>query len=556
MSRAIQILIPSSLLILLLFILINAAHRKSLVYDEVIYPAVGTIYWKTGDIRINNVHPPLQKYISSLPLLAHGVNVPMNINPEKTDEWRVGYQFFFLDNKNAPQLVFLARLPTILFTVIMVGILFWWTTRKYGFEAGILSSVLLAFDPLLLANGALAMNDIFVTFFMFLSCLSFIKFVEGKKWAVIPAGIFAGLAITCKLSGIILAPIFIFWFFWKRHTDLRGNKNNWGRTLAEGTALLFLTILTILLVYRFDFDNISRAITITSDIHGKKPAGFLLGPIYGMATWIYYPVALLIKTPIPIILIWIFSFFCLFKIKPKPTQAFFYLGASLIIFLFAMASRNYFGLRYILPALPLMSLFVGMVYSKMNLQKKEKCILWSLVGWLILESIFIHPHYMAYFNQLIGGSSQGYKWLDGSNQDWGQDISELNRYLKKEGDPYIYMGYVGSNFPEAWGVTYQDVISPALTSGYRQNTIHPVEINRELLVVSANLRSNPDMKQVYAWLDHKKPIAFIGYTLFIYDVTNDIESLQEIANIYAMTGREKMLERQLKRIAYIKNEVS
>ena len=49
------------------------------------------------------------------------------------------------------------------------------------------------------------------------------------------------------------------------------------------------------------------------------------------------------------------------------------------------------------------------------------------------ESVTIRPNYLAYFNQLAGGPSQGYKHLADSSLDWGQDLPALKQWLDREG---------------------------------------------------------------------------------------------------------------------------
>ena len=56
-----------------------------------------------------------------------------------------------------------------------------------------------------------------------------------------------------------------------------------------------------------------------------------------------------------------------------------------------------------------------------------------LLAWHVGESVTIRPNYLAYFNQLAGGPSQGYKHLADSSLDWGQDLPALKRWLDAEG---------------------------------------------------------------------------------------------------------------------------
>jgi hypothetical protein len=77
-----------------------------------------------------------------------------------------------------------------------------------------------------------------------------------------------------------------------------------------------------------------------------------------------------------------------------------------------------------------------------------------LVALLAIESAWIWPHYLAYFNQLIGGPKHGYKYLVDSSLDWGQDLPHLKRWIDenvKESED-VYLAYFGNNVVQDYGV--------------------------------------------------------------------------------------------------------
>jgi hypothetical protein len=52
-------------------------------------------------------------------------------------------------------------------------------------------------------------------------------------------------------------------------------------------------------------------------------------------------------------------------------------------------------------------------------------------AWLAFSSIEIFPHGISYFNEWIGGPTNGYRYLADSNVDWGQNLPELGGYLRR-----------------------------------------------------------------------------------------------------------------------------
>jgi hypothetical protein len=81
----------------------------------------------------------------------------------------------------------------------------------------------------------------------------------------------------------------------------------------------------------------------------------------------------------------------------------------------------------------------------------------ALLAWHVVESVTIRPNYLAYFNQLAGGPSQGYKHLADSSLDWGQDLPALKRWLdaqglQQSGGDGVYLSYFGTARPEYYGI--------------------------------------------------------------------------------------------------------
>ena len=66
-----------------------------------------------------------------------------------------------------------------------------------------------------------------------------------------------------------------------------------------------------------------------------------------------------------------------------------------------------------------------------------------LLGWYLLSSALIHPHYLSYFNELAGGPTRGIEYFADSNLDWGQDLKGLKRYMDDKGIKKIHVRYYG-----------------------------------------------------------------------------------------------------------------
>ncbi|HCJ66809.1 MAG TPA: hypothetical protein DHV62_05640, partial [Elusimicrobia bacterium] len=177
--------------------------------------------------------------------------------------------------------------------------------------------------------------------------------------------------------------------------------------------------------------------------------------------------------------------------------------------------------------------------------------------WYLISSLRIYPHYLAYFNEFSGGPDNGWKYLADSNIDWGQDLKGLKKYLEKEDNPEILLGYYGSANPDYYHIEYQKlpfyVAVPRMSR--KINSLNP---QKELLAISVNILHSiysPD-RSLFNWLKKKKPIGKIGYSIFVYDVTLDIDAHENLAQFYFNNGRYKEAERECGRLLILDPENS
>jgi hypothetical protein len=140
----------------------------------------------------------------------------------------------------------------------------------------------------------------------------------------------------------------------------------------------------------------------------------------------------------------------------------------------AISSSLNIGHRHLLPIIPLVMIAVGVVgppilgtardarpWRGPNFPHGRRALLALAVDLLLLwhaaESIAIAPHYLAYFNELAGGPSQGYRHLVDSSLDWGQDLPALETWLDAHGlqgpgHPPVFLSYFGTAFPGYYGI--------------------------------------------------------------------------------------------------------
>jgi hypothetical protein len=129
---------------------------------------------------------------------------------------------------------------------------------------------------------------------------------------------------------------------------------------------------------------------------------------------------------------------------------------ALVYTAFAIASPLNIGHRHLLPIYPALFVVCGAVASLLQNKWRAALVIAPLLFWQIGESIAVRPHYLAYFNQIAGGQTNGHQHLVDSSLDWGQDLPALkswidNHHPNVDGKP-LYLAYFGTADPRANGV--------------------------------------------------------------------------------------------------------
>ena len=247
-------------------------------------------------------------------------------------------------------------------------------------------------------------------------------FLRDAFWIV--AG---GLALTFFYCGSDWAtePTFIKW------AQTLGARN------VAGCHALDLGTLRI-------FSNAGEGLAqqIKHNIRGH--GAFLLGQEYRRAVWFYFPVALTIKTSLPLLLLP----FVVGVIRPRALWNWAILTAAALL-LFSLNSRVQIGVRFMLPLLACLAVGVAaaVVHAGQSRGVRWRKILSVLVGAGLLSSavaaVRVWPEALCYTNAAWGGTRTGYRLLSDSNYDWGQGLLELAQWREGHAIEAIDFGTSG-----------------------------------------------------------------------------------------------------------------
>jgi hypothetical protein len=205
-------------------------------------------------------------------------------------------------------------------------------------------------------------------------------------------------------------------------------------------------------------------------------SAFLCGSYSEQGWWWFFPFAFLIKTPIASLLSFLLSLVTLAVRRWFPDRwatskssvsrdpslydlsPLFILGG--IYGLVCLSSHLDIGLRHLLPVYPVLFVLAG-ANTFWLIAKKAlgMVVVAALLAGTITESLCAWPNYLAFFNQLVGGSRNGYQYLVDSSLDWGQDLPSLHQWLEKNlsmtSSTNVYLSYFGTGDPNYYGIKAQ-----------------------------------------------------------------------------------------------------
>ena len=547
---------------------VSAFLQKSPTVDEPIHLFAGYSYLKFGDFRANPEHPPLAKMWAALPLLAHPIK-----DFRSYPQWersadgliietaQAAHDAMFVDNEAEP-LFFFAKLQMIAVAIVLGVFVSIWAARLYGGAAGIAALAIFGLDPNILAHSANIHTDVPFAACFFIGSYYFWRFLrDGAWWRLALTALCFGLAAATKYAapGVFLAWLLlgIVWIFSRHETAaVNGTRR---RKFYRAAAVLFAAPVAAYAViwaaYGFRYDavpggahhfhfewflpgesSLLRAPALFALGHHVLPEAWLYGQSYVLGSLrrpayllgqmsavgfhAYFPVAFAAKTPLPTIILTAAGLWLAARGALRRIDAAFLIGPAAVYFLLAVGTGINIGLRHILPIYPfLFVLIAGAAAHLWRSGRLWRAALGILAVWYVASAVRIYPHYLAYFNEAAGGPKNGYKILNDSNLDWGQDLKGLKLWMERERVEKIRFVHFGYDDPEYYGIdasylagTWILFDPPATQSPgpYRYVAVSP-----SLLYSPFLLGRRPQVEFVEQFRG-KEPLATIGYSIFIF----------------------------------------
>ncbi|HID52226.1 MAG TPA: phospholipid carrier-dependent glycosyltransferase [Anaerolineae bacterium] len=518
--------------------LVTAVSQAPTV-DEYMHIFRGRTLWQTGGLQFQAGHTPLAHWL--IGSLLNSDNTLSRVTD--LPSWGAGDRFtlareFFWENAAPPRVervMFLARLP-VLFAGLLTGALLmrwlrlfnrWCGWNNYGPALALIA--LFAFSPNLLASFTLATTDgLLVTLYV---ATVFALWWYGqrpswRRWLLL--ALFLGLALATKLTALVLLPVLGLLCLWQWYqTGVLFDWRQWPRFVGMWLVLLLGAGLVFWAVYLFELRPLpgipfpvpaatyaGSFLRVQSHVD-QGHVSYLLGELSEKGWWYYFVVTVLVKTPASVLILAAITVVVLMWRRRWLASIYFWLP-PLLLFAAASVSRLNIGYRHILPILPFLWLLVAASVPFWTRSRWAKMTLGLLLLAYAMGALRQQPHFLAYFNEFVGGSVNGLRYLGDSNLDWGQDINAVADYVKQTGVDEVFISYYGSGDWQYYGFDKLIWLYEDGTLDY----LHPANPVPGLYTVSISHLQGLGLQDpgLLDWFRRQEPVARIGYSVNIYEV--------------------------------------
>jgi Dolichyl-phosphate-mannose-protein mannosyltransferase len=545
-------------------------------FDEGNHLAAGLEWWQFGTYTLWTENPPLARLAVAAVPYFYGMRLPPRVDWEpKTHDWdrswEVGTELLYAGDgfeRNLSR----ARLGTLPFFLIALASVWGLAGGRRRPAAGLVAVGLTSTLPALIAHGALATTDVAFAGMFLLATLALWRWFEVPTTArVLAVGAAAALALLCKFSTLVFFPAALLALLVARRLaalparPLRGDLPLGWRACTGQLALGALAGLLVTWAgYRFSvgrMDDLQPEVkgwlTILPPvaerrgfmgwlIHARLPMpellhglrflaahnhtghdAYLLGKVSQHGFFAFYPIAFLVKTPLPFILLLLASLPALTRRRPGEWRAVAAALTALGILLVSLPSHVNLGIRHVFVVLPLLAVAIGRASERTLADRGGRqriaavACLGALLVWQVGIALVAWPRELGYFNALAGAEPA--KVLLDSDLDWGQDLFELRRQAQARGIDNLQIAFFGMVRLCQHGLPRLQALVPGKeTSGWIaiSENYYRARSSFMLLKDPCNPKSTYRDGQIpadsFAWLRRYTPVAIAGSSIRLY----------------------------------------
>ncbi|MFD0520697.1 ArnT family glycosyltransferase [Paractinoplanes durhamensis] len=511
------------------FAMVTTALQQSPTIDEPVYVATAEVLTQQHSLRYNPEHPPLGKLVMAVGLAFDDAKLDPAYPGTQT---ALGRHLLYETGNNPFRLMLLARVPIIVLTLLFGLVVLGFARDLAGRWAGLVALALYAFSPDVIAHGSLATLDVPAAGLLLTTFWMLWRSRLRPRLYLPLAGLALGAALATRMSALPAVPVVLVLALLSPF--LIGKPGAWWRNLgwrivgALGVGVIAVAVVWVVYLavdprmrwttpanlphpgglkgLAVDLLPLPKAyrdgILIQFKFEARSFNGFLLGRAYRGSPWYYLPVALLIKTPLGMLALWVAGTITML-VKPALRIATLYLllPASVLMLVAMTGSRDY-GTRYVI----FMPIFLAVVAGTVMLIRLR--FAWAgvaaLTAFVAVSSMLTFPYYLPYSNEAFGGTSKTHLNLHDANVDWGQDLARLGIRLRdKYPNETVWLVYKGSGVPGYYGIQGKNPL------GVPIDDVHGLLVVSDSRVALAKGR----LKQL---IDSSTEIDNVGYSMRIY----------------------------------------
>ncbi len=528
--------VAMGLLLLMCWLEFSTLAVTSPTADEPLHMVRGYAFAARGEDRLRLRGPVLSNALSGLALLLEpDLKLPPADDPIwlERDGTQLPQDFVWANTAPPLRMVFLARFPVLLASLLLGALVFRWAAQRSGSGPALVALALYVFCPNILAHARVATTDLITTATFFGSAYAFYEATRRPTWSwrVLSGGLL-GLALAAKFSAVFLLPVMaletaIAW--WRN----RQQSQVWRTTLITLLVTVAGGALTVWAIYHFKigpFDASGLSVPAPSywgewqalnDYLAAPLPGYLFGEISTRGWWYYYPVTLALKSSLPELVLLVAAL-VLAVLRRDGRKNRLLLLPPILLLASLLFSPHDLGYRYILPLVPFLFVASADVFAAARRPRWVTIGAVALIGWQIVGTLQIYPYYFAFFNEIAGGPERGRYLLSDSNLDWGQDLIGLKQYVDQHAITRLNLSYFGNTKPSVYGLsTY--ALPPVRAAMSEQGAwwlhrFYPPDPAPGVYAISvANLMGGLWNSQAdYAYFRAQTPDAVIGHTIYVY----------------------------------------
>jgi len=522
---------------LYIWLAVGSLLKKSPTVDEKIHLAGGYSSLVTHDFRIDPEHPPLLKQFAALSLLFIKPNLPTDhIAWDQADTSGFGRLFFYYYGNDVNDILIPARIMMVFLGVLSIVFIYFWSKTLWGTTGGLLSATLAAMSPNYIAHSRLVATDAGAasfSIFLFVALYYYCKSPNIKRCVIL--GAVLGMTMLTKFSMLIWVPWIFICIFIVSNISKQKESENWILNGIKFSTVVAITVAIIITIGYF-----GSPASFWQGLHGLNQrvaeghSAYLMGQCSNQGWIHYFLMVLALKTPLHVLAALFVSIVVIIKLPDAKKHAFFTIYPATLFFVVASISKHDIGVRHILPFYLLVFIWIGGIGSIKKWWARGLTLVVAVLS--IITGITSYPDYIPYFNPIAGGENGGYRFLSDSNLDWGQDLKQLDSFIRHSTDikQPVYLDYFGDkDLIKYYGLTVGK-ITPVEEYKPTSGTFAISMFKLQNVWAPSETR--------YNWLKQYAPVKKIGGSIWIFDVNPPDDAPDELRKQYEVTSWNQAMD--------------